>query len=684
MPFTRVLAFLFIAFAFVGETAFAQDPALKESFQQAKVLWGTNGDRDGSTTKFEQVLSALEPKGKLLTSEWLAVLSETYNWLAVLDGGSPSRKARATKHLESLLDINPDFELDRSITSARLMTFFDGLRASKLVRVKLTLEPEGGALQIDGKPRQQAPTLMFLSPGSHRITYVKAGFQPAEQQVDLALKEAKVIELKLVRTSSTVTLYTVPSGVEILLDGKSLGKTAGQATAELRPLAEKAGVSLEQLAGPFVVEGLSGGTHTLELRAPCFKTRRIELDATYATPFQDHLLEAYLLEPSRGLLSVSATSPGGELYLNGTAQGTLPAKDLQVCTGSYDLQIRFPAGGFSQRIEIAEGKSITVNARPKARLAFLGLEGGDDFAGRDRLQRFLETLGNRLDGLAYILPTPGETPQTALARIKMSKEAELTLLARPVSGKPIHEVELIISTLQGEEDRSFVKPLEQDPLEALADRLNRLPALWQPWVGVHLLDLPGEPGPWVMQADEEATRAGIKTSKAITQVNGKPVANVAEFQKALTGVSDGRVALSQGDASIQLPLTQQALEIPLNASNLCYPYLLAELRLRYLGAKGDEAGLLRLSQALSLMHFRSFDRAMEVLRDARVLGTQGVSQGTLDYYTGLCLLHLGNVYIPEAIQAFTQALKYPQATLFGPEGPLVAPLARQALDDLKL
>ena len=35
------------------------------------------------------------------------------------------------------------------------------------------------------------------------------------------------------------------------------------------------------------------------------------------------------------------------------------------------------------------------------------------------------------------------------------------------------------------------------------------------------------------------------------------------------------------------------------------------------------------------------------------------------------------------MQAFRQALKYPQSTLLGPEGPLVAPLARQALEDLK-
>jgi hypothetical protein len=67
-----------------------------------------------------------------------------------------------------------------------------------------------------------------------------------------------------------------------------------------------------------------------------------------------------------------------------------------------------------------------------------------------------------------------------------------------------------------------------------------------------------------------------------------------------------------------------------------------------------------------------------------MMATQGESQGTLDYYTGLCLLRLGNAYTSEAIQSFTQALKYPSATLFGPEGPLLAPMAKQALEDLKL
>ena len=680
MRLFRLFAPLCLLAAFSGPPLRAQDPSVKEVFQQAKALWATQGDRDGASAKLEQVTAALEPKGKALEGEWRQVLCEAYNWLAVLDDRTPARKARTSKDLEALIDLDPDFDLDRNITNARLQAVFEALRSAKLVRVKLVLEPEGGSLTVDGHPR--SATLKFLQPGSRRIAYVKPGFQSVEQQVELALKEPKTLEMKLTRISSTVALYTSPQGVEIFLDDKSLGTSAGIAPPEARPLAEKAGLRLEELSSPFVVGELSEGKHILEFRAPCFRTRRIELDASFAAPFADHTLEAVKLEASRGLLSVDAPIPG-ELFLSGKSLGPVPVTDLQVCSGSYDLQVRFPAGGFTQHIEVPEGKSITVNARPKVRMAFLGFEGGDDFAGRDRLLHHLEQFGQRLTTVAYLTPIKDESPEAAMARLKASGEVELTLLARPIPGQPIHEVELAVSTLQGEASRSVVKPLEQDPLGALAMRLNQAPVLGEPWVGLDLLDLPGEEGPWVLRADPAATLAGAKASQIITQVNGKTVSNVSDFRKALAEATGERVTVTQGGAPIQLALGRQALEIPLDASNLCYPFVLADLRLRYPGAKGDEAGIIRLNQALALMHFRHYGRAMEMLRDARVMNTQGVSRGTLDFYAGVCLLRLGNVYVPEAIQAFNQALKYPQATLFGPAGPLLTPLARQALEDLK-
>ena len=174
----------------------------------------------------------------------------------------------------------------------------------------------------------------------------------------------------------------------------------------------------------------------------------------------------------------------------------------------------------------------------------------------------------------------------------------------------------------------------------------------------------------------------VQAGRALTQANGRPLPSVQALRRELEGAK-GTVALSQGGAPVALPVRRDALEIPLGASSLCYPSVLAQLRLQYAGARGDEANLIRMNLGLGLMHFRRYDKAIEQLRDARLSTVDGVSQGTLDYRTGLCFLRLGSAYQAEAAQAFRQALKYPQATLLGPEGPLVAPLARQALEDLK-
>lgn len=675
---TRFVLAGFLCFA----SGWAQDATLRETFQQAKVLWATQGDKDGASVKFEQVLNTLEPKARSLDAEWVQVLCETYNWLAVLDDRTPAKRPRVQKDLEAILNLNPDFDIDRNITNARLQGVFDGLRSGKLCKVKLTLNPEGGTLTLDGKPSSLgAGSVKFLTPGPHVLAYGKLGYQNLEQHLDLALKESKVLEFNLTRVSSTVTFNTFPSEAEILLDDKPVGTSRGQAPASARPMAEALGLTVEQLSSDFVLADLSPGKHILEVRAPCFRAKRVALGEQLSSPFADHILEAIKLEPSRGSLSIDTSSPGGELFLSGKSLGPLPVKDLQVCAGDYDLQVKFPAGGYFQKLQIEEGKSVSLQVRPKPRLAFLGLEGSDEFAGRERILGMFQKLGQRLKEVAYLLPLANESIQSASQRLKAGKETELTLLARPVPGKPIHRIELVLSTIGGEEEIYLAKPLEADPLEALVAKLNKQVTVWEPWAGLTLLDVPGEAGPWVLQADTTALKAGVKTNKAITTVNGKPVPSVQAFRKLLK--EGEKLTVSQGEASLTLVPTLQPVEIPVNASNLCYPFLLADLRLRGLGAKGDEAALLRLQQALALMHFRQYDKAMEVLRDTRLSTTQGVSQGTLDYYTGICLLRLGNAYLPEAIQALNQALKYPQAALFGPDGPLVSILAKQALEDLK-
>jgi len=658
----------------------AQDASLKDTFLQAKSLWATQGDREGATQRFDSVVAALAPKGMALEPEWVQMLCEAYNWLAVLDDRSPQNKPRAHVRLQSLIDLNPDFDVDRALTSQRLATLFDRLKGEKFALVKLSFLPEGGRLQVDGKDVPPLPK-KYLPFGVHKLAYARAGYAPAELSLELAPKDAKTADFKLERTASTITFHVQGGDIEVLLDGKSLGHATGKAGPEAAILATPLGLRPEDLSAPFVIPELPPGKHRLELRAPCYRTRVLELGEDLATPPADHTLEPIRMAPSKGALSVSSAWPGGELFLSGQSLGPLPVLKAPVCSGPYDLLVRFPGGGFSQRVTLEDGKALDLEARPKPRLAFAGLEGGE-FTGRARFLALLETLGDRLQQVAFLPARPGEAPREALARLKAAHEAELILLATPVQDQVVHRVELKLATLEGEEEQLYVKPLEQDPLAALAARLNAQPRLSEPGLGLVLLDVPGEPGPWVLAASDAALQAGVQPGLPLLQLEGKPLPTTAALRQHLE-TTPGTVSLSQGGAALSLPLQREALELPLGSPDLCYPAVLAQLRLSYAGAKGDEANLIRLNLALALMQFRRYDKAIELLRDARLTTVRGVCQGTIDYHTGVCFLHLGTAYQAEAVQAFRQALKYPQATLLGPEGPLVAPLAKQALEDLR-
>jgi hypothetical protein len=672
--------FLLLALA---ATAPAQDATLRDSFLQGKSLWSNQGEREAASTRFEQVVAVLEPKAKDLPAEWRQVLCEAYNWLAVLDDRSPTQKARASRDLEAIIDLDPDFEIDRTITPARLQAHFDSLRGSKLARVKFTYSPEGGVLLVDGRPSSLLPTKL-LPVGPHRLVYSKPGYAPAEKAMEALAKEGAGIEFQLTRTSSTLTVLVHPPGAEILLDGKSLGRAGGIAPALFSSEAVKAGLKLEELSAPFLVTDLSPGRHIMELRAACYTPRKIEITPELTQPFQDQILEPFLLKPSKGFLTVTSSWDGGELLLDGTRQGPLPVQQLPVCSGTYSLEVRFPSGGFARTVEIENGKPLALAVKPKPRMLFLGFAGDDEFTGRARLQTRLNAFGEGLGSVAFINRSGSGAPLELLPRLKATHEGELFLRVEAHREGSGHHVELVLATPEGEEERFPVKPLEQDPLAQLQVLLNQPLRLQEPWVGLSLIDVPGEPGPWVLQAQAGAASAGIVPFKPITQVNGHRVGSVEAFRKELEAAPAGPAALEQEGRAISLPVVLAPLEIPTGDPGLSYALLLAELRLKLLGAKGEAASVLRFQQALALMHFRKFERAVELLRDARGISTPGIGQGTLDFYTGICLLRLGNAYAPEAIQAFAQAAQNDASRLFGPEGPLVAPLARQAIEDHKL
>lgn len=656
----------------------AQDPGLKDTFQQARDLWAKSGDREGATAKMEQVVAALAPKAKSLDADWRRRLCQAYNLLAVLDDRSPATRARAQGRLQALLETDPGYELDRDLSTTRLLTTYAQMRAARFGLVRFTLDPQGGTLSVDGAEMPAAGEI-WLPLGARQVAYQRPGYGRQEQSLAVGAKPSAVT-LRLERTSTALRLFTSPSGTEVLLDGKAVGTTSGVLPPLDKAAADKAGLPPDQLSAGFVVDGVGPGKHTLDFRAPCHAPKTVELPARFGDAKQDFDLEPIVLKSSAGQLRLDSPAPGAELYLDGDRKGPLP-QALPICSGSHDLEVRFPSGAWSRHLEVKDGDQLAFTARPLPRLAFLGLDPAADFSGRDRMAQALAGLGGRLAAVAFLAPKPAELPEVAQARLKEMAGTELFLSVKPAGEGAGAPVALEVSTLDGASETILVRPFEEDPLAVLVERLNALPPLEEPGCGLTLLDVDGQPGPLVLSADAAAKTAGVQVLRPLTAVDGRPAATVAEVRARLSQAK-GSLQIAQGGAPFALAVKAQPLEIPVNSDRYSYPAVLAALRLRALGAKGDEAGLVRLNLALVLIHFRRYDQALEQLKAARLSGDQGVCQGTLAYDEGLCYRALGPAYQDEARKAFQAASQYPAATLLGPDGPLVAPLARQALEDL--
>lgn len=657
----------------------AQDPALKDTFQQARDLWAKNGDRVGATAKMEQVVAALAPQVKSLDAEWRHRLCQAYNLLAVLDDRSPATRPHAQDRLQALLDTDPGYELDRDLSTTRLLNAYSQLRAQRFGLVRFTLEPQGGTLKVDGQV-MAATGEAWLALGTRQVSYERPGYGLQGQGVPVGARPSAAT-FHLDRTSTALRIFTSPSGADVLLDGKPVGTTSGTLAPLDKAVADKAGVPPGDISAGFVFDGVGPGQHTLELRAPCHAPKTIEIPARFGDAKQDFDLEPFVLKSSAGALKVDSPAPGAELYLDGDRKGALP-QSLPICSGSHDLEVRFPSGAWSKHLEVKDGDQLAFTARPMPRLAFLGLDPATDFSGRDRMSQALAKLGGRLNNLAYLPPKPTELPEVAQGRLKDLNGAELFLAVKPAGDGAGAPVSLEVSTLDGASETVLVRPFEDDPLAGLVARLNALPALEEPGCGLTLLDVAGQPGPFVLSVDAAAKAAGVQPLRALTAVDGQSVKTVAEFRARLAQAK-GSLQVAQGGASMTLAVKPQLLEIPINSDRYSYPAVLAALRLRALGAKGDEAGLIHLNLALALMHFRRYDQALEQLKAAQLSRDHGVCQGTLAYDEGLCYRALGPQYQDEARKAFQSAAQYPAATLLGPDGPLVAPLAQQALDDLQ-
>ena len=148
--------------------------------------------------------------------------------------------------------------------------------ALKGLPAKLTVvsSPESARVFVDDDYQGKSPvTVSTLKSGAHKIRVEMPGHAPVVREIELANGEERTEEFSMQSTLGRLELTTMPAGVRVFIDGKSVGITRSQGGTEKR-------------SKVMTVEKIMSGEHSLLLRLDGYKEvqRKIAVKAEGTTP----------------------------------------------------------------------------------------------------------------------------------------------------------------------------------------------------------------------------------------------------------------------------------------------------------------------------------------------------------------------------------------------------------------
>lgn len=242
------------------------------------------------------------------------------------------------------------------------------------VSVLLLSDPAGASVTCDGIDVGVTPVLLpDAAPGRRRFVFELAGYRPHTAEIDLDPPAPKKIEARLVSTTGTLRLESVPAGASVSVNGTVRGVT------------------------PLELPGVPAGEVSVEISLDGFETYRsravVEAGAVFGIPVT--------LVPLPAALSVSTDPPGAEVFLDNESRGKSPCTLRGVPAGRHQLHVvlegYLPAlrmvelGRGAERAESfklsPDGGTVVVTTRPgavsvvvdgvKRGTTAAGAEGGD-------------------------------------------------------------------------------------------------------------------------------------------------------------------------------------------------------------------------------------------------------------------------------------------------------------------
>jgi len=309
--------------------------------------------------------------------------------------GSPSK----------LMEISPDFK-------SLVIGIMSGVNKIKVYptifgELHVTSIPENATLYVNDKYLGEVPQTLTLFPGTYKIELRKAGYFPYTESVTISPGSNLSMNIELTPIAH-LTVYSTPEGAYVYLNGTLIGTTPIE-NYQLAPGTYALQVSKEGYKDYKTTISVSGGetkivNANLEILNGTLKVSseppgaEVYVNGSYkgTTPLVlDLYPDEYTVEIKKegynpysekvtvkpgqmtsitatltllnGVLTVSSSPLGADVYLNGTLIGTTPIEEYPLVPGTYELEIvkeNYESQTIAVTVEPGESKNITVTLSP--------------------------------------------------------------------------------------------------------------------------------------------------------------------------------------------------------------------------------------------------------------------------------------------------------------------------------
>lgn len=670
-----------------------------------------------SLLRFDEVISRLEAERRqeTLSPEGIDLLVKAYEYRARVQMNLGNTE-RAADSFRALIALAPQHNLDAASISPKVVDFFKGIKAQMIGYVTVQSAPQGATVSLNGKVLSVTDFFpLEVIAGDYTLEITKNGYRQESRPVTVTAGETLSLQFDLVRTSASGFVITEPTDVEILIDGESKGSTSGVLDPALAAIAAARGLDPAKSSSRMEIPNLPAGSHTIEFKKACYETLRMGLDIPEP---QDYELPPIKLEPSVGTIVLTSDPPGGQIFIDGDAQGVAPRTLRSVCAGTRRVEVRHAAGRFVQDVDLKARSTVELAAQIRPTLAFLGV-----IADGPGGQRVLPSMVTRLTRLAPLTIRamnflkadnavvertlaaehmkladllPPQKPDPALLRRVFEKlaaalEVQGFLVGRIPEEQLARSATLLVYAAGSVVPDSASVVVEDDAsYQTFFASFDKKVPLRTPWSGLVTIDTLLQEGPVVLRVvpDSPAAKAGFAKGHVITEAAGGKIARTSELLAAIAAVEPGKplsltVNTGEGPKSVELPLEEAPREIPVAGSGALANKISMDLRQTIEGYPGSpNAAFARLNLGLIALSLHDYAGAHDAFIKAKneLPSAPGLSRGTAAFYAGAALEHLG--YSKEAVEEYTQASQDAGATLLSQDGPRVQDIAKRRIGAL--